>query len=192
VAIKTEKEGHAPDIQRLQAKKSELEAQRSTVEARVSLFDNTAKAKARIAELKIEEKKLAASYEELERQKFLCETFTRLQAEMLSEEINQHFKLVRWQLFETQVNGGIKPVCLVTIGSGTYGRGLNDGNKINAGLDICSAFSRAAELDAPIFVDRAETVTSDFVSDMQVIRFIAKKGVTSLTIDMKAKEMVAA
>lgn len=183
--IRAEKEGKQTDRGKIEQMILSVTAQLDDAKARAELFPAREKGEQRIEQLKAEEKKLAKEYEELERQKFLCEKFTKLHAEMVSTEINRHFKLVRWQLFETQVNQGIKPVCLATIKAGTYGRGLNDGNKINAGLDICMAFSKATGLEAPIFIDRAETVTNDFESDMQVVKFIAKKGVKTLQIQTR-------
>src|SRR5690606_112744 len=68
----------------------------------------------RIEELKAEERSLAAEYEELERQIYLTEEFIRAKVRLLEEKINSKFRLAEFKLFETQINGGINPICETT------------------------------------------------------------------------------
>lgn len=52
----------------------------------------------------------------------------------------------------------------------SYGTNLNSAAKLNAGLDIISALSKASGVQLPVWVDNAESVTDLLPVDTQVIR----------------------
>ncbi|GAG91370.1 unnamed protein product, partial [marine sediment metagenome] len=101
-----------------------LEDRRSMLQANIAEVEATEKTKVRIEELKTEEKKLAAEYEELERQISLLEKFTVAKVEMLEEKINSKFSLARFKLFEKQINEGIRETCITLYDGIPYGYGL--------------------------------------------------------------------
>ena len=49
---------------------------------------------------------------------------------------------------------------------------LNNGMKINVGIDIINALSRHSGVTVPLFVDNAESVTNLEKADAQVIRLV--------------------
>ena len=53
--------------------------------------------------------------------------------------------------------------------------GLNNGMKINVGIDIINALSRHYGVTVPLFVDNAEGVTRLEESDTQVIRLVVSE-----------------
>ena len=61
----------------------------------------------RIEELKEQEKAMAAEFEKLEGELFLCETFVKTKVSLLESRINSKFKYARFKMFEVQINGGI-------------------------------------------------------------------------------------
>lgn len=69
-----------------------------------------------------------------------------------------------------QKNGGIKNCCEATVSGVSYGTNLNSAAKLNAGLDIISALSKASGVQLPVWVDNAESVTDLLPVDTQVIR----------------------
>ncbi|HHX82634.1 MAG TPA: hypothetical protein GX696_06610 [Pseudomonadaceae bacterium] len=123
----------------------------------------------RIAELMDQERKLATEYEQLEQELYLTELFVKTKVALLEERINSKFKLARFRLFETQINGGLSEVCETTFNGVPYSGGLNNAARIAVGLDIISTLSEHYGFSAPIFIDNAEAVVKLPNVDSQVI-----------------------
>lgn len=136
----------------------------------------TEKKKARIEELKAEEKRLSTLIAELEGHKFLLERFTIAKVNLLEDSINSQFKHVRFKLFEENItNEGIKETCIALVNTnGSYVK-FEDGNlagRINASLDIIQALSKFYGVQAPIFIDNRESVSEIMQIDSQIINLI--------------------
>lgn len=131
-------------------------------------------ARKRVAELMAEQQQTAAETERLDSLLDLCDQFTRVKAEYISREVSGRFRLVRWQLFEEQINGGLRDCCKATIDGVPYAD-LNNGAKINAGLDVIATLSQAKGIRCPLFVDNAESVTQLMEMDTQVIRMVVSE-----------------
>lgn len=134
------------------------------------------KKKARIAELKADERRVSTKIAELEGHKFLLEKFAIAKADLLEDRINSQFKHVKFKLFEDNItNEGGKPTCIALVNTnGAYVPFVdaNDGGKINAGIEVINSLSKFYEVQAPIFVDNAESVTDLAETEAQVIRLI--------------------
>ncbi len=137
----------------------------------------------RIEELTAEERHLAERYEELECQLFAIEEFTRTKVAMLEQRINDKFKLARFRLFETQINGGLKEVCDTMYGGVPYDGGLNNAARINVGLDIINTLSAHYDVEAPIWIDNAESVVELIDTRAQVIRLVVSEADRTLRIE---------
>jgi len=137
----------------------------------------------RIEELTAEERHLAERYEELECQLFAIEEFTRTKVAMLEQRINDKFKLARFRLFETQINGGLKEVCDTMYGGVPYDGGLNNAARINVGLDIINTLSAHYGVEAPIWIDNAESVVELIDTRAQVIRLVVSEADRTLRIE---------
>lgn len=161
--------------------RAELESQ----ERKYAGFDQIQRGQKRIEELKAEEKELARQYEELERQLYLTEEFTRTKVQMLESKINAKFRNVRFRLFETQINGALNEVCKILYGPNLvpYEDGLNRAAQVNAGLDIINTLSDHFKVIAPIFIDNAEAVTDIEGTTGQQIRLIVSKNHHGLHVD---------
>ena len=151
---------------------SALEEKRKILQATIAEVEAAQKTKTRIEELKAEEKKLAADYEELERQLALMEQFTVAKVELLEDKINSRFELARFKLFDRQINEGIKDTCITLYDGVPYGYGLNTGAEINVGLDIVRTLSAHYGIKAPIFIDHAESVTDILDPGTQTIKLM--------------------
>ena len=60
--------------------------------------------------------------------------------------------------------------------------GLNNGMKINVGIDIINALSRHYRVTVPLFVDNAEAVTRLEGCNAQVIRLVVSENDKELRI----------
>ncbi len=137
----------------------------------------------RIAELEAQERHLADEFERLEEQLFLIEEFVRTKVSMLEQQINGKFKLARFRLFETQINGGLKEVCDTMYGGVPYDGGLNNAARINVGLDIINTLSAHYGVEAPIWIDNAESVVELIDTRAQVIRLVVSEADRTLRIE---------
>ncbi len=126
----------------------------------------------RIEELKAQEKTLAAEYEKLEHELYLIEQFDKSKAELLDSQINAKFKFANFKMFRENINGGIEQCCEVTYKGIPYSNALNNGSKINIGLDIINTLSEHYGFEAPIFIDNAESVVKLIDTTGQKIRLI--------------------
>lgn len=114
----------------------------------------------RLSELKDQDKSLKEQNQEVEKQLWLIEEFTRRKVKRIEESINERFSIVKWKLFDVQKNEGIKEMCEATYNGIEYSSGLNNGARINCDLDIIRTLSRELGITIPVFVDNAESVNT--------------------------------
>ncbi|OME62252.1 hypothetical protein BSK59_01935 [Paenibacillus odorifer] len=158
------------------------------MERDLAKFDSVRRAQMRVMELEKQERELAAEYERLQHELFLCEEFTKTKVSMLDAKINSKFKLARFRLFEDQINGGIKEVCDTLYKGVPYDGGLNNAARINVGLDIINTLGEHYGFSAPIFVDNAEAVTRLIDTDAQVIRLVVSEVDKKLRVETAAMQ----
>jgi len=135
----------------------------------------------RIAELRAEANNAAAALESIEQMLFLIEEFTRHKARFVEDGINSLFRIARFRLFREQANGGLEERCDVVFDGVPY-VGLNNGAKINVGIDIINALSRHYGVTVPLFIDNAESVTHLESSSAQVIRLVVSESDKELRV----------
>jgi len=82
--------------------------------------------------------------------------------ELLSDEINSHFGLVKWKLFENAKNGNYKSVCIPQVdGKSILTTISNKGNRILGKLDICRSIQKIEGISVPIWLDDCESLDSE-------------------------------
>lgn len=136
--------------------------------AKMALLDF---ARQREEELRQEAKKTAEALEALDKQLFLCDEFTRFKVGFIEDSINSKFRLARFRLFQEQVNGGLVDCCEATYDGVPFGS-LNNGMRINLGVDVIRTVSDHYGLRVPLFVDNAESVVDLLDAGTQVIRLV--------------------
>ena len=162
------------DKKDLLEKKDSLNADLEEINKKLSLQGQNKKIDERIKELEGQEKELAKAYEEQQRIIYLCEEYTKAYMDLVSDKINDSFDLVKFKLFENQINGGITETCEATFKGVPYSD-LNNAAKINAGLDVINTLSDKLDLKVPIFIDNAESVNELIKTDTQLVRLVVSK-----------------
>lgn len=176
-------------VSKVRVEIEKLKEQLAKSQADLSSIEASERSKDRITELEEQSKKLAKEFEELEHQLYLTEEFIRTKVNMLTEKINSKFKYARFRLFEKQVNGGLTEVCETTFKGVPYSSDLNDGARINVGLDIINTLSSHYGVQAPIFIDNAESVTSLIDVESQIISLVVSEKDKQLRVETdSAKE----
>lgn len=126
---------------------------------------------ARIAELEKQLRTQSEELAELEGIEFTIAEFTKARIEAVDKRINGMFSLVKFKMYEKQINGGEVETCIATVDGIPYSD-LNDAKKVNAGLDIINAICRFEGITAPIFCDNAESVNRLLDTASQQIRLV--------------------
>lgn len=160
----TELSSVVSDNAELEAKKSILKDEIAEIAGKILAADNS-KVKERIAELEAEQKEVGQKIANQEMMIDLVEDFIRTKMNMISEKINEMFKIVSFKMFAEQINGGIKETCECTV-NGVPLSSLNNGHRIVAGLDIIHSLSNLYGVSCPIFVDNAESINDFNVPEM--------------------------
>ena len=154
--------------------KEKLKSQLDEVNKVIAQAANNVMIDDRIETLRDEQKEIGQKVADQEQMLYLLEEFIRFKLNKVSESINSHFKTVNFKLWEMQLNGGMKDCCECTVNGVGYSD-LNNGHRILAGLDIIRSLSELYGVSVPIFVDNAESITSNYTSDSQLVLLIAKK-----------------
>lgn len=97
---------------------------------------------------------------------------------MVSDTINQYFEGVTFRLFDTltaNADKDLQEVCEVEYCGIGYGS-LSNGQKIIANFYTVLGLQKIFNVNLPIFIDEAQSVTLDLESDKQVIRLVTAKG----------------
>jgi len=172
------------EIERLGREKDRLDGVISRARERIATAKMMKENDERIAALADEEKRMALERGELQKEKDLLEALERKKAAMLEESINKKFQMVRFRLFKDLVNGALDPCCEVTVDGVPYSSGLNNGARINAGLDIIRTLAEHYGVSMPVIVDNAESITQLLpMEGIQVIRLVVSPEHKELTVN---------
>lgn len=128
----------------------------------------------RISELKADMKNASEALEAIDKMIYAIEDFVRFKCRFVEQSVNDHFRVASFRLFREQANGGLEERCDAQQGGVPY-MGLNNGMKINVGIDIINALSRHYGVTVPLFIDNAEAVTKLESCRSQVIRLVVSE-----------------
>lgn len=156
-----------------------LDKRLQSLEEQLSRQTLAAELRDRVEALHAQEKKLTDEMDRLDKMLRLCGEFVRYKVSFVEDTVNSLFSLVRFRLYREQVNGGVEDRCDATYRGVPY-TSLNNGARINVGLDIIRTISRRYGISVPLFIDNAESVTALETMDCQVIRLVVKKGENTL------------
>lgn len=135
----------------------------------------------RVKELERKQQQLANDKNELDEAMFLMDEFIKAKVDMLEQSINSHFEYARFKMFNVLVNGNIEECCETTYKGVPY-RSMNNAARMNVGLDIINALTKYFKVDAPVFIDNAEAVTSFIPCHSQVIQLFVDATFKELTV----------
>ena len=154
--------GNASDLKaQLKQEEKELNEQLRSCEQKIAQSDTSAEEE-RLEELKAKKLDLGQKKTDAEHILDLLAELEKKKNELLSDEINSHFGLVRWKLFENAKNGNYKSVCIPQIdGKSILTTISNKGNRILGKLDICRSIQKIEGISAPIWLDDCESLDSE-------------------------------
>lgn len=144
----------------LKAQETVLRQQLAECESRIAKSD-TAADEERLEELK--QTRIDSEQNKTNAEKILdlLDELDKAKNEALTEAVNSHFSLVKWQLFEYAKNGNYKSCCIPTVdGKSILTTMSNKGNRILGRVDICSSIQKISDISVPIILDDSESLST--------------------------------
>lgn len=164
----TEKEQAMHKANDISAVKAELKAQETALRQQLAECErqiaksDTAADEQRLEELRqarIDSEQNKANAEKI---LDLLDELDKAKNEALTEAVNSHFGLVKWQLFEYAKNGNYKSCCIPTVdGKNILTTMSNKGNRILGRVDICNSIQKISGISVPIILDDSESLSTD-------------------------------
>ena len=167
-AIKEPEDGEPVDNSEAKAEKVKISGEIDAINQRLGQRSILERADKEIKELEDQRDNLNEKIAELEKWEFDCLQFQKAKDDELLRRINGLFQIVSFSFVSSQLNGGEKLTCVCTV-NGTPYPDVNNAGKINAGLDIINAICKSKGVNAPIFVDNAESVNNVLETSSQKI-----------------------
>ena len=175
--------GHDELMFQFEEEKKELLAELDTVKEKIAQQANNVRIDEQISELQEKQRDYEQAKADAEKILYQLSLVSKKKNELLVEEINQHFGIVKWRLFDYQKNGEYKETCIPTVldeETGIYklfGDTTNTGREIEAKLDICNSFQKFFGMQVPIFLDGAESINDEYIPkvDTQLILLTVTK-----------------
>ena len=154
-------------------------AEHMAIISKESLLDYS---KQRVAQLREDAKNAAECLEAIEKMLYLIDEYSRYKTRFVEDSINGLFRIARFRLFREQANGGVEDRCDVVYDGIPY-ISVNNGMKINLGIDIINTLSVAYGVRVPLFVDNAESVTNLEKCGSQIIRLVVSENDKELRVN---------
>jgi DNA repair exonuclease SbcCD ATPase subunit len=171
----------APDQSELTAEKTKLGERISEINKELGKKDQVEQSKKRTIELQDKQKELSQLIADLEKTEFQIDAFNKAKINLVESRINSKFSLVRFKMFDQQLNGGESPACECIVGGVPF-KDLNTASQINAGLDIINGLQKHFEILAPVFIDHRESVFQLQPMDCQLVGLMADVTAKKLTV----------
>lgn len=154
-----------------------LVAELDSVKEKIAQSANNVRIDEQISELQEKQRDYEQAKADAEKILYQLSLVSKKKNELLVEEINNHFGIVKWLLFDYQKNGEYKEVCIPTIDGKRFGDSTNTGREIEAKLDICNSFQKFFGMQVPIFLDGAESINDEYLPkvDTQLILLTVTK-----------------
>lgn len=119
----------------------------------------------------------------------LLDELDKAKNEALTEAVNSHFGLVKWQLFEYAKNGNYKSCCIPTVdGKSMLTTMSNKGNRILGRVDICNSIQKISDISVPIVLDDSESLSTD--NQKKVAEMVDSQLIMLLVNDSEKLEIV--
>lgn len=154
-----------------------LVAELDSVKEKIAQSANNVRIDEQISELQEKQRDYEQAKADAEKILYQLSLVSKKKNELLVEEINNHFGIVKWLLFDYQKNGEYKEVCIPTIDGKRFGDSTNTGRDMEAKLDICNSFQKFFGMQLPIFLDGAESINDEYLPkvDTQLILLTVTK-----------------
>ena len=180
---KIEASGVDKTVEDLKSQKQELQLQLIEVNKVIAQAENNVRIDEQIAEMQSKQTEYAQVKADTENILNQLSEVSKRKNDLLVDEINSHFSIVKWKLYDYQKDGEYKEVCIPTVPDEKTGiykvfrDTTNKGREIEAKLDICDSFQKFYGMRVPIILDNAESINDEYIPkvDTQLILLTVTK-----------------
>lgn len=170
----------------LKAQETALRQQLAECESQIAKSD-TAADEQRLEELRVEQRTQEQNKTNAEKILDLLDELDKAKNEALTEAVNSHFSLVKWQLFEYAKNGNYKSACVPMVdGKSILTTMSNKGNRILGRVDICNSIQKISGITCPVWLDDAESLDE---SNQRKVAQMVDGQTIMLIVDSKYKNL---
>ena len=169
-------------LEKLRDEKTEIQKAIHDQQAIISKESLLEYSRNRVEQLREDAKNAAECLEAIEKMLYLMDEYSRYKTRFVEDSINGLFRIARFRLFREQANGGVEDRCDVVYDGIPY-ISVNNGMKINLGIDIINTLSVAYGVRVPLFVDNAESVTKLEACGSQIIRLVVSENDKELRVN---------
>lgn len=158
-------------VESLKIEKEDLKSQLEEINKIIAQAANNIRIDEQIADMQKKQREYEQAKADAEKILHQLKEVSKRKNELLVEEINQHFGIVSWELFDYQKNGEYKEACVPMVDGKEFGVTTNTGREIQAKLDICNSFQKFFDMYVPIILDGAESLNDEYIPavDTQLI-----------------------
>ena len=175
--------------QRLKDEGEDLQSQLTEVEKQLAIAQHNIEIDEDISKLREKQKSFEQQKADCERILDQLDVVSKRKNELLTDEVNRHFKLVKFRLFDYLKNGNVVDDCEPTIDGKSLKDHSNGALRVLAKLDIVDGLQRFYGQHYTVFAEDFSLVTDNtecrIDMDCQLIKLVAEKGVKELKIEME-------
>ena len=159
--------------QQLKDEAEELQKQMDVVNGQLALAQKNVEIDEQIAALRKKQGEYEQNKANAEKILYQLDLVSRKKNTLLQDDVNSHFELVDFKLFDWLKNGEYKETCVPTYRNKDMGISTNTGLEILMKLDIIRGLQSFYNMYLPVFVDGAESLSESTVKminmDTQII-----------------------
>lgn len=160
-SVMDEKQSGLPNMAVLKAEELNLNTQLRETEIQLSKADDNNRIDSQIDNLREQQIQYEQNKANAEKILYEISLVSKRKNELLTDEINSHFKLVKFKFFDYLKNGSYKECCIPTVDGKEFGAALNNAMQIRAKIDICVSLQKFYNEYYPVWVDNSEALDTD-------------------------------
>jgi chromosome segregation ATPase len=179
-------QGNEERVAELKSQRNMNKAMLNQVIAELGYLSHNAEIDKRVEALREERKNAEIKRANAEKILDQIDTFKRIKNEMLTEEINKHFNIVKFKLFDYLKNGNYSEIVEILIDGKPMSSCANGSLIQLAKLDCLAGLQRFFNQYLSVFLEDAALITSNTAKrlniDAQLVQLIAKDGIKDLEV----------
>ena len=160
----------------LRQQRSDVQKEMDVVKADLQKKEQIDKAQKRIEELNQQKKELQKAKAQLQGKEDLIADFERAKMDEVERRVNALFQFVKFKMYRQQIEDEKQVADCVCYIDGVRYADKNNAGKINAGLDVINTLCAFHKVNAPIFIDNAESVNEFIPVASQLITLVVTNG----------------
>lgn len=157
-----------PDMGLLNRTEVELNGQLRDCEIQLGKADHNNMIDGKIEMLRQQQIEFEQNRANAEKILFELDEIQKQKNQLITDEINKNFEIVKFLFFTYLKNGSYAEACIATINGKELGASVNTGLEIRAKLDIIRGLQKFYDLNMPVFLDQAEALDDTSLAQIKM------------------------